>query len=305
MRNVLILILLAISPLAYSSPAEEPPEHNIPILDSVQQFFGANANFAANRLDSFFATDRADDEFGRSRLRIRSLYTVRERAAGNQTNQYRINLKLPHLEDKFHYDFFEHKKDKKKDKSASAAPREELKDTDILGKLRRGWIFNSDIGVSAAVPPVLTTRARVRNNFQTGKFIHRFVEQLIFVTNQQGLYNEVRLDSDRAYDENRLFRFVNFMRWKIQDKTYITQHGPTFLHRVDDDDAFNYSFIGNFQHNEGVSFFNNYNLSVDYRRNLYRQWFYLDVIPGIDFPKQWHFRRTPYIVVQIELLFGT
>ena len=301
-----LAILLTIPVLAFASPAEEIPERSVPILDTVQELFGSRANFAANRLDSFFATDRADDEFGRSRIRIRSIYNIGERVSGDLNNQYRINLKLPHLEEKFRYRFFDEKKEEDKKKLDEAVSKEEkpISDKDILGKLRRGWIFNSDISVSAAIPPRFTTRARVRNNFQTGNLIHRFTEQFTYVTDERGLIEETRLESDQAFDENLLFRFINYKRWRILDKNIDTQHGPTLLHRLTDDDAFNYGFIGSFLHTNSVTYFNNYRLSVNYRRNLYKQWLYLDVIPGIDWPKKWSFRRTPFVLFQLEFLFG-
>ena len=105
MRYALALFSLLLSAKALSSPAEERPESNIPILDTAQHIFGARANFAANRLDSFFATERADDELGRSSIRIRSQFILREREKSDQENQYRINLRLPHLEEKFKYEY--------------------------------------------------------------------------------------------------------------------------------------------------------------------------------------------------------
>lgn len=308
MRSLGLLIILFISHGLWASPAEEPLEDSIPILDSVARFLESNANSAANRLDSFFANERADDELGRSRIRLRSSYSLREKSMAVFDQEYRINLKLPSLEKKFRFNFLKNKKQISKNPTPQApAPSQSpiLSDTDLWGKLKYGWIFNSDVNVSAAIPPRLTTRARVRNTFQTGKFIHRFADQLIYVTDESGLINEVRIESDQIINENEIFRFINYMRWKIFDKSYLTQHGPTLLHRISDNQAFNTSFLSTFIHNNGVAFLNNYSLSFNYRRNIYRQWFFMDVVPGLDFPKDQAFRRTPFIFLQIELLFGS
>lgn len=315
MRYAVLLTLIILSEMAHSSPAEEPPDNSIPILESAQEIFGARANFAANRLDSFFATERADDEFGRTRIRIRSRYDIRERAVGDLNNQYRINLKLPHLEEKFRYDYYQdkeelEKKEKlkksdaekdKRDQSDQYSEAEVLKKDDIL----TGWIFNSDIGVTAAIPPRLTTRARVRKNLVTGSIIHRFVEELTYVTDASGLVEETRLDSDHIYNQDFIFRFVNSKRWRVLEKDINTNHGPTWLHRVSENDAFVYSATTQIVYNQSTWYLNNYRLGVNYRRNVYRQWFYLDVIPGLDFPKVHSFRRTPFISFQIEILFGS
>lgn len=321
MRYVLLLTLIFLPKMALSSPAEEPPDNRVPILESAQELFGTRANFAANRLDSFFATERADDEFGRSRLRIRSTYDIRERAIADQTNTYRINLRLPHLEEKFKYDYYQDEnadpdqKKKKKNSSMQLTASEkrersrmrEMNELELLKKdtLFTGWIFNSDIGVSAAIPPKLVTRARVRKSFVTGSLINRFVEQLTYTTDASGLLEETQLNSDHIYNQDLIFRFINSKTWQVLKKEFRTNHGPTWLHRVTDNDAFNYGFTMQTVIDNSTWYVDNYRLGVNYRRNLYKQWAYFDIIPGLDFPKIWSFRRTPFITFQIEFLFGS
>jgi hypothetical protein len=296
MRYLLWLTLLL--PLgAFASPAEEPPDRSIPILDTAQELFGTRANFAANELDSFFATERADDELGRSRIRIRSRFTLRERAISDLENQYRINLRLPHLEEKFKYDYYQRDEDQK---SVTEEDAKKIR----KNRLRSGWIFNADMGVSAAIPPRLITRARVRRTWITGTLIHRFAEQLTYVTDESGLVEDTTLNSDHVFNEDLVFRFVNEKEWQVLKKNFRTNHGPTLLQKITEDDAFNYGATFQTVIDNGVWYVNNYRLAVNYRHNLYRQWVYLDVIPGLDFPKVWSFRRTPFIAFQIELLFG-
>jgi hypothetical protein len=298
MNWVLFLTLALVSVCAYSSPAEEREDTRIPILETAQDLLGARANFAANRLDSFFATERADDEFGRTRIRIKSDFNIRERKKSELDTQYRINLKLPHLEEKFKWEYYQ-----KTDEDEKLTP-DEKKVAIQKSKIREGWLFNSDIGVSVAIPPKLITRARVRRNFPMGTFIHRFSEQLTYITDESGLVEETKIDSDHIFHENLIFRFVNYKEWEVLKKNFKTNHGPTLLHRVSVDDAFNYGLTMSSTIDNGRWFVDNYRLGVNYRRNLYRQWIYLDIIPGIDFPKVWSFRRTPFINFQIEFLFG-
>jgi hypothetical protein len=312
-KSVILFALLAfilLSPIVWSSPVEERTERAIPILDSAQELLGARANFAANRLDSFFATER-DDEFGRTRIRIRSQFSLRERAISDLSNQYRINLKLPHLEDKFRFEFDEssdsrNAKKKKKAEAITSGPVSDIEERERLkrNKIYEGWIFNSDIGISAAIPPRLTTRARVRKNFVTGTLIHRFVEQFTYRTDQSGLVEETRVDSDHIFNSELLFRFINIKQWAIQNEAFSTNHGPTLLHRVTNNDAFNYGATFQTVVVNGDWYVNNYRLAVNYRRNVYKQWVYFDLIPGLDFPKIWSFRRTPFITFQLEMLFG-
>lgn len=301
MRYLFIILTLLIPGTVYSSPAEEPEDTEISFLESARNFFGDRANYTANQIDSFFATERADDELGRSRIRIRSQFLLREGISSDLRNQYRINLKLPSLERKFKYEFG--KPTKKSDKAKStlydqaSAPQNEK-------SFFKGWIFNSDIGVNAAIPPQLVTRARLRKNFEAGSFIHRFSEQLTYITGENEIFEETNIDSDYIIKSDLIFRFINNKRWLVISKELRTNHGPTLLHRLTENDAFNYGATAQSIIQDGTWYLDNYRLSVNYRKNLYRQWIYLDIIPGIDFPKMNSFRRTPFITLQLEALFG-
>jgi hypothetical protein len=286
--------------LSFGSPAEDPEERSISFLDQAQNLFGNRLNNLANRLDAFFATDRADDEFGRSTLRVRGTYLMKEREVGEFNTRYRLNMRLPNLEEKFRFRYFQ----EDKDKAAVLEQEEERIRLRKLNEVKRGWLFNADAGVSVGVPPRFTTRARLRRSFETGDFIHRFVEQLTYTTDSTGLQEETSLDSDYRINERLLFRFQNIKRWYIINKDFDTSHGPQLLHSLTEDDAINYSFITTSIINDGVWYLTGHNLSIQYRRNLYKQWLYSDIIPGVEFPKQWSFRRTPYLFVQIEALFG-
>lgn len=294
MRYTLALIFIILSNSVFS--AEEKTEQDIFILDKAQALFGDRANQVANRLDSFFATERADDEFGRSRIRIRSQFMLRERAVSDLDNQYRINLRLPHLEQKFKYEYYQTEEEKK----LAAEEKEKLKKS----RINRAWLFNIDMGVSAAIPPRLITRARVRRSFETGSFIHRFAEQLTYITDESGLVEETDLNSDYVFSDNLVFRFINNKRWRVLKKEFDTNHGPTLLHQLSENQAMGYSTTMHTVIDSGIWYVDNYRIAVDYRRNLYKQWIYFDVITGLDFPKVWSFRRTPFITFQLEILFG-
>lgn len=275
---------------------EETNNSDIVLLDQAQALIGERANMVANRLDSFFATERADDEFGRSRIRITSEFKLRERAKSDQNNRYRINLRLPHLEQKFKYEYYQ----TEEERAQAAEEKEKLK----KNRINRSWLFNADMGVSAALPPRLITRARVRKNFETGPFIHRFAEQLTYITDESGLVENTELNSDHIFTDRLLFRFINNKRWQVLKKEFDTNHGPTLLHQVSDNEALSYSLTLHSIISNGIWFVDNYQLAADFRRNMYKQWIYFDVITGLDFPKVWSFRRTPFITFQLEVLFG-
>lgn len=294
------MLLLLIQAHAIASPAEEPKEFSIPILDATQALFGMQANTVANRLDLFFADQRADDELARSRLRIQRIYTVRERAVMDSDTQIRINIKLPKLQDKFKFEIKSSEKEKEKSKGGEKSPS----DSELAkNQLNKEWQFRGDVGLNASIPPKVFTRGRLRKNMTSGDVIHRFVEEIAWFSDRDWEMNTT-LDSDLSLDEELLLRFRNTSDWKITRHDYKTSHGPILLQRLNDDSALSYGASLGTIIDSGVWYVTNYTLATTYRRNLYKQWIYADLTPGLDFPKQWHFRRTPFVVLRLEALFG-
>ena len=282
---------LLISSLVLASPAEEPEEKHVKILESARKVLGDQVNNLANRIDMFFADERADDELARSRIRIKEGYTVREWAKGLERRQIRINLTLPKLQDKFKFEFENKTKKKKTSSNTAQTP-----------KLNERWQFRADTGVVTSVPPVIFTRARLRKNKQTGDIIHRFVQELSWFSDRDW-EETTNLFSDHSIDEVKLFRFTNTANWKITRKQFRTTHGPSLLEQLTIDDAISYGMYFSTTVDNDSWFVDNYRLSFNYRRNLYKQWLYSDINPGLDFPKQWSFRRTPFIFFSLEALF--
>lgn len=293
---LLTLLWLAFS-VVFASPAEEPKDNTIPILESTRELLGVSINRVANRLDMFFADQRADDELARSLIRVRQRYEVRERAEFSKETQLRFNIRLPHLEEKFRFDFKSYK-----DKVTGAA-NTNSNGTKDPNQVKTTWQFRADVGVNAAVPPLFFSRGRLRNSWQKGAFVHRFVNELAWYSDR-AWEDFLTLDSDHSINQHLLFRFRNSIDWRISKQTFDTGHGPSLIQQLSDNDALSYSANASTSIVNGVWFLANYRLSTTYRRNIYKQWLYLDLTPGLDFPKLWAFRRTPFVFLQLEALFG-
>lgn len=295
-----LFMLILLSPLAWSSPAEEREETRYAILDSAQEFFGYTINNVANDFDSFFATERADDELGRSKIRLRASYRVQERALPIPDTTYRFNLRLPHLEQKFKK-IVEDKKPKKNESKSEKIARE--KRLIERNKLDTRWIFSGDTSVNVSIRPRAEIRGRIRKSAATGTLIHRFVHEVSLLTNRDGLRQRTTFDTDHTFSPDLLFRFSNRVEWRITEKNFFTAHGPGLFQRLSPNSAMSYSFSAATIVEEGRLFLSGYNLSAGYRKNLYRNMIYWDFQPGLDFPKTWSFRRTPYLFSQIEVVF--
>ncbi len=297
----LLMIALFIPFLAHSSPAEEISEHNIPILDTVQDILGGQANFIANDFDSFFATERADDELGRSKIRVRKTFTLEERQKLRNQTQFRFNLRLPSLEKKFK-DMVSSRKPKKGETPDEKKAREQSYVS--ATQLDTSWLFRSDVSTSVSIHPSITLRSRLRKSAKTGTIIHRFVQEATWVTYLEGFRQTTTLQSDQTINSNWLFRFGHLVDWSISHKTFTTSHGPALYQRLDDDAAMFYNYGVSAVIDGGSYYLSGHGANVGYRKNIYHQFVFMDLGTGLSFPKIYSFRRNPSVYIQFEALFG-
>ena len=296
--------------------------HGIPLipntfLDGTRTLISDNIVGLANRLDSFFGEQRADDELNRSGLRLSYGQVLRDEKKSDEDVVVRFNLRLPKLEEKFRIDFKRNTKSderveaKVKAKALEAAqaghPLNEKELTELRlntqNEIYEPWRFRTDVGVVASIPPRAFTRVRLRKNWQLMKVVPRFVEQFGYFTDD-GFIQETTMDFDYTIREGRiLLRFENGEEWRLAKQEVPTAHGPVLVYNTSDDDAWAYSGKV-FSAVDGPWYLSNWRLAVNYRRNLRGHWLYGDVIPALDFPKFEGFRRAPSITLRIEALIG-
>lgn len=296
-----IIILTFILSLNSAIAEDEEQKKYRQLLDRTRSLLSNNLDYLANRVDTFFATERADDEFGRSTLRIRSLYHVREQEKGDSEINYRLNFRIPSLERRIKEGAEKIFRSDDESEEDSAVP-----DTPIPTRSRKDWYFNADLGVNASIPPKAVIRGRLRKNLIFTTWTHRFLEEVTYITEEDGLSEETSFTSDYSLTANLLFRVINSKTWKVLSRQMATQHGPQLIHQLTERDGMNYSatahsLIGE----EGPWFLDNYRLLVRYRRDLYQRWIFFDINTGLDFPKKYSFRRNPFITFQLEALFGS
>jgi hypothetical protein len=297
----LLIFTLFLPLMAYSSPAEEISEHRIQLLDTVQDILGGQANFIANDFDSFFATERADDELGRSTIRVRKNFTLEERQKFKNETQFRYNLRLPSLEKRF--------KDMISDRKAKAGETKDEKKAReqryvSATQLDTKWLFRSDVSGSVSIHPNITLRSRLRKSWKTGTIIHRFVQEGTWQSYLEGFRQKTTLQSDQTINSNWLFRFGNLVDWKISHKSFTTNHGPALYQRLNDDEAMFYNYGLSTVINGSSYYLSGHGATVGYRKNLYHQFIFMDLGTGLNFPKIYSFRRNPFVYMQIEALFG-
>lgn len=292
--KLLIFLALLWNITSYASGKKSsPPKENI--VDKTHSRFGKQIQGLANRLDSLFGAERTDDERNRSSLRVITTGLYQEDKRSIYDYQLKLNLRLPTLENYFKFKF-ENKNAKKNSKSSKGKNRKKKKPGEY------DWIFRSDLGLNVGPPPFVFSRARARKNIKGINFIHRFSEELEWASNN-GFTETTEFFSDKSLTNKLLFRISHTKIWRISSEDVTLSQGPSLIHSISARDAMSYNaraltVLKNF------IYFSGYQLNISYRRKLYSNWLFGEIIPALDFPKENSFRRTPSILVKLESFFG-
>lgn len=268
------------------------------LVDGTQEVLDENVTRVANRLDSFFGNQRADDELNRSQLRLSYSYQLAETVPKDDF-AFRVNLRMSNIEN-----YFKTLIDKTLDWEVKKTPKQIAKEEKERRKKEdpHNWLWRNDVGVIASVPPRAFYRSRLRKTISGKDIVHRFVEELAWFSQEQWI-NTATFESDRAMTMSMLFRMAHQLNWAITDEEFTTSHGPSIIHTISARDAMSYN-ARVLTRVKGPYYLDGYSLSINYRRRVRGNWLYGEVTPALDFPKVTSFRRTPSILFKIEALFG-
>lgn len=291
--TILILCCLANSVVKAETSTKRPD-----LIDSTRNRITTNLIGLANRLDSLFGEQRADDELNRSSIRVTYDYRLRMEKKPLSDTQLRFNLRLPNLEKMFRFSVRKNETQEGVNTPKEKIARQKKEDEEE----KEPWRFRSDVGLNVAYPPIIFARSRLRKNWRWSWLVQRFETELAWFSDQ-GVTQEITLFHDHALADDLLFRLSNEQNWLITDKNFSTNHGPSIIQDITDNDAISYNIRMSTRVDEAW-YVSNYSVGVAYRRNLKGQWLFAEVGPTIDFPKRESFRRAPSILFQLETLFA-
>lgn len=301
---------LLLYPEAHGKSAVPPAAPTF--IDTTHEAISSRILRLSNRIDSFFGDKRIEEESNDTRIRLFTRTSLEEASDLETENNYVIQLRLPRTEKRLQ---FVVRSDEDEDEPeavnapterGSRGAREGLADK-TTAALRflldvSDIKFSSDMGVRVGLPPQVFARARFRRNFQFGKWIFRPIEKLLWV-DREGWYSQTDMNFDRRLNDSWLFRFANKLEWDDQDHILHFRSGPSWFQKVNDQIGLSYNMLSYWEDTPEWAV-NNFALSVGFRQLLYKEWFFWEIAPVVNFPREENFHRTPGISVKFEAIFG-
>ncbi len=248
-------------------------------LDKAHAYLNTKFCEPAIWFDSFFATDRTDEENrAGTTIRWRNDFRLIESQGFEFKTRFNASVQLPKTTRKLKIVFESDERDDLEDIAPSTG--EEVQDR--LG-LRYEFVksANSNLNVRVNLRPSVTLRYRFTYPF-SDRSLTRITQEIFRRKSVNGA--RTRLDFEKSFDLTNLLRWTNEATVKedIDGAELIT--GLVFFQQVNDISALSYeaSIRGITEPNTYAS---NYRLGLRYRLNFYRDWLFADLVPEVNFPK--------------------
>lgn len=160
--------------------------------------------------------------------------------------------------------------------------------------------------VSAAIAfkpmPVLRLKLRGRLIADLGRWQMRLSETL-FWKSDDGVGERTQLDFSRRIGEATTFRSGTGAEWSEVSEgidlgqAFVLSHALSHRRRI----AFRVGVAG---HTEPSAIVDSYSARVTWRQRVYRDWLFMELEPGVDFPNDRDFRATPLMTIRFDIILG-
>jgi len=311
---VVVLATCAITPVARAAedslPAEEnsPPVFGLGWLDQTQSIASDSANGLANRLDRFFGVQRSDIEAAYSALRLTTLQSWNDLDNVDTGVRLRGKVHLPRINERISLIFSEEDGDGTNYYTQNAATVSQQNTTRLNLEVNLTEESNHRLFFRVGMRSNLKGRVSMRYRYEPdidGKLTNRFTQSAYF-RDGIGFGSFSRYQVDFALAGEGLVRWTNDARF---EESYTGAEYTTSLEYLQlrgNDTALSwYSRVNGVTSPGYVA---SYDLGVRYRRQVYRDWLFLELEPGYTWRKDaWALPReeSPYIFVRLEMAIGS
>jgi len=277
-------------------------------LDQTQSFASDSANALANQLDRFFGVQRSDIEAAYSALRVTATESWNDIDDFDSGLRLRGKVHLPRINERISLIFSEEDGDGTSyysGNNASVAQQETTRvnlEINLADEKAHRLFFR--VGLRSGLKGRVSMRYRYEPVTQ-GNTINRFTQSFYF-KDGDGFGSFSRYQLDHVLNEESLIRWTNDVRFEESFTGSEYTSSLEFLQFRSSQTAMSWYARVNGETSPG--FVANYDLGVRIRKNISREWLFLELEPGYTWRKQaYNIARegTPYIVLRLEMAIGT
>jgi hypothetical protein len=301
-----------------SNPQASGPESGL--ADILHREISQRLLTTAVWLDSFFEDARVVKEDNRSYIRARYDFFQEERAGAKYRPTFNIRLSLPQLENKAHVVISAESPEPATNIPAPVgttgnpagitgdriSPTDERNVTTAVNYIIRSTEDESSIVRTGAQfshgSPVLFIAPRYRHFIPLTTWDFRFTQEAVWKTDTKWQVDTL-FDIERQLPRGLFFRTSAGGSWIDGTNGYFYSLSFSLRQLIDPKHALDYAWINSYQ-TRPVYELAEILVSIRYRQNLWRDWFFFEVAPQLRFPRSGNFDGIPGILFRFEMYFG-
>lgn len=164
------------------------------------------------------------------------------------------------------------------------------------------WEGKVSGGVKVRLPPDPYIRVSGKRFIDVGSEWNAYVGSGVDWFHSKGYHWDGDLVFERVVFHDLLFRSLSVLDWRQSEDTLEFGQTLSLYQVLSDRDALEYQ-LGVFGTSLSHSRTNIYYLSANYRRDLYKSWLYMEVIPELAFPREFDFTGRASVTISFEVFF--
>ena len=308
-----VLIILLNVNLSVSFAQESSSFINKSNIDLTHEKVSTSLFKLTNKIDSFFGSERPLEEKNGSNILLKYTTTSREFSEATTEPDIKIRVRFRQLEKKLNFKF-ESIYDES-DKTLKNSQETESVKTDVpeesalyrasigfMKEQKKFWRISVDTGIKVQSPLNPFARIRGRRSFYFNELELRLTDK-VMIDEANGLYNYSDINFYHKLRGKFSFSYTNKFVWKNDLNELVTVHGPSVFQEIDDKQGISYNIRTRFINKPTYAITGHEVFSI-YRRNLYKNWLFFQLTPGLSFFADQDYSKIGFVTSQLEVNFG-
>ena len=138
------------------------------------------------------------------------------------------------------------------------------------------------------------------NTFNCGEPV--FFQSLSYKTNE-GWGEKSSYTATRPLSMDLRFRYGFNASYYLNDDYFNISSSLSLIQDLSEKAIMVYRFSGSGD-TDGMEKVNSYTVATGYRRQLYKNYIYMDFVPEVSWPRSRNFEPTPAVSIKLEMIFG-
>lgn len=286
--------------------ADEHPSPSPPLIVRTRDFISNRLVGTVERVDQFFGDERLEDDNKGTRLTIK-LGVTEDRLEGTTFNhRFSARVALPQLENRLQVIADNWVEGGEPDDASQI--RNAFENSSPVTALR--WVIKelkefrltTDVGLRWSGDPQALFRLRARESFviKNWEFL---LSETLFAYSSDGVGETTEMRWSHDLGSRWLFRSISKVTWRDHERGVSPEQALEVLADPQRNWAQAFRIRGYWPETprtEKAVYSGEWVL----RRNLHRDWLFVELRPGIEFSQEDEFKSNPFVTLVVECIFG-